>query len=208
MVHRLPEKRNRIEMATTQDVPTSTLSQVDAQQAANEYLRLHIALGLETASPIFVPGASPTWRMLVRLSGREPIATVGTIAVDAQTGQVIPLTVEQMEDMRDRLKEHAGETAGILRPTAQRRANGYLTNYVSLFAKADRPVWVAGDRPVWRATVFLRLRGQGRVCDLGIIDVDAQTGEVMSLSNQQLQAMRKRAHDAATHPALAAATPG
>lgn len=185
----------------------SIVRQEDAQRTADTYLHLTVSAGLETASPILVPGTQPTWRMLVRLCNREPTTTVGTLDVDAQTGSVVPLSDEQVEDMRDRIKEHTGEGSGILRPTAQIRANGYLTNYVSLFANADRPVWVAGNRPRWRATVFLRLRGQGRVCDLGVIEVDAQTGEVVPLTNQQRQAMRKRVHDAAGRTAVAAARP-
>jgi hypothetical protein len=185
----------------------SRVRQEDAQHTANSYLRITVAVGLETTSPILVPGNQPTWRMLVRLCNREPTTTVGTLDVDVQTGSVVPLSDEQVEDMRDRIKEHMGEGSGILRPTAQIRANGYLTNYVSLFANADRPVWVADNRPRWRATAFLRLRGQGRVCDLGVIEVDAQTGEVVPLTNQQLQAMRKRVQDAAGRTAVAAARP-
>lgn len=193
-------------MQTTIDVPTNThlVRQEDAQCTADAYLQGKVATGLETASPVLVPGSRPTWRMVVRLCHREPLATVGTLDVDAQTGCVIALTEEALEDMRDRHKEHIGEANGIVRPAAQMLANGYLADHVSLFAKADRPVWVAGDRPLWRATVFLRLRGQGRVCDLGRIEVDAQTGTVVPLTNQQLQTMRKCAHDAAERTAVAA----
>jgi hypothetical protein len=195
-------------MQTTLEAPVAKqpISQVDAQQAANTYLLHHIAPELETASPILISGVHSTWRMLVRLCNREPTATVGTIDVDAENGKVIPLTSEQVEDMQDRLKEHKGEAKGILRPTAQITANGYLTNHVSLFAKADRPMLVEGKRPVWRSTVFLRLRGQGRVWDLGTIEVDAQTGKVIALTNQQLQTMRKRVQDAAHRTPLATAT--
>lgn len=182
----------------------ASVQQADAQRTADVYLQRTVAADIETASPILVPGIRPTWRMLVRLCHRESTATVGILDVDVQTGSVIPLTEEQVEDMRDRCKEQLGEASGIVRPTAQMLANGYLADQVSLFAKADRPVWVAGDRPVWRATVFLRLRGQGRVCDLGTVDVDAQTGNVIPLTNQHLQAMRKRAHDAAERTAVAA----
>lgn len=180
-----------------------TISQPDAYGAANTYLLTYVAPDLAPASPILIPGAPPIWRMLVRLCHHEPTATVGTIDIDAQTGAVMPLTTDQIEDIRDRRKEQTGEAVGVLRPTAQMHANGYLTTYVSLFAKADRPVWVAGARPVWRATAFLRLRGHGRVCDLGTIDVDAQTGAVVPLSNQQLHTMRKYVQDAATRTALA-----
>jgi hypothetical protein len=194
-------------MQTILDAPTSVqlIKPVEAQQTANTYLLRHIAPGIETASPILAPGDRPTWRMLVRLCDRESTATVGTIEVDAQSGKVIPLTAEQVEDMQDRLREHIGEAKGILRPTAQIIANGYLTNYVSLFVKADRPVFVNGKRPVWRSTVFLRLQGHGRVCDLGTIDVDAQTGKVIPLTHQQLQTVRKCIQDAAQRTAPATA---
>lgn len=185
-----------------------TINQLDAQRAAEVYLLSQVVAGIETASPILVPGAPPLWRMLVRLCSQEATVTVGTIDVDAQSGAVVPLTHEQLEDMRDRRKEQTGEAVGVLRPTAQSRATGYLADYVALGAKADRPVWVAGARPVWRATAFLRLRGYGRVCDLGTIDVDAQTGEVVPLPKNQLQAMRKRAQDAADRTTLATAPRG
>lgn len=195
-------------MQMTVHVSTSppTITHPDAQCAADAYLLTQVAAAIETASPILVPGSPPTWRMVVRLCNRDPMVTVGTIDVDAQTGAVVPLTREQLEDMRDRHKEYTGQAVGILRPTAQMRANGYLTNYVSLFAKADRPVWVAGSRPVWRATAFLRLQGHSRVCDLGTIDIDAHTGEVVPLTKQQLHSMRKRIQDAANRTPLAPAT--
>lgn len=78
--------------------------------------------------------------MLVRLCNQEATATVGTIEVDAQIGELVLLTNKQIEDMRDRRKEYTGEAVGILRPIAQIRTNGYLAIYVSLFAKAARPV--------------------------------------------------------------------
>jgi hypothetical protein len=196
-------------MQTIMDSPPTILDAVgslDVQRVANTYLLTTVASAIETAAPILVPDERPIWRMRVRLCQRELTAAVGTIDVDARTGEVVPLTVEQIEDMRDRLKEHRGEAKGIVRPRAQMNANGYLADHIALSVKADRPVFVAGDRPVWRATAFLRLCGHGRVCDLGVIDVDAQTGEVVPLPETQLQAMRKRAHDAAKRTTLAAAT--
>jgi hypothetical protein len=196
-------------MQTTTDSSSTipaTVNETVAQRAADTYLFTTVAPGIETATPVLVSGDRSIWRMRVCVCQREPTASVGTIDVDAQTGQVLPLTSEEVEDMRDRLKEHTGKAKGLVRPRAQMNANGYLADHVSLSARADRPVFVADDRPVWRATVFLRLRGHGRVCDLGVIDMDAQTGEVVPLSQKQLQAMRKRARDAAERTTLAATT--
>lgn len=186
-----------------------TVNQIEAQQSAEAYLLANISPAVVASSPMLIPSRctqdAPTWRMIVRLRQPLPIATVGVINVNAWTGEVIPLSVEQVEDLRDRIKEQCGQGEGILRPTAQIRANGYLTNHVSLFAQTDRPVFIAGDPPRWRATAFLWLRGRGRVCDLGAIEVNAQSGEVVPLSNKQIQAMRKCAQDAVTRTPLASA---
>lgn len=101
--------------------------------------------------------------------------------MDTDVGAVLPLTQEQLEDACAQVKELKGETNGILRPTAQRHIQGYLTNYISLFAEPERPVYIDGTPPIWRAKIFLRLRGQGRVCELGTIDVNASNGRIMPI---------------------------
>jgi hypothetical protein len=51
----------------------------------------------------------------------------------------------------------------------------------------------------WKARPLcgaLRLRGQGKVCDLGFVDVDALTGEVFALSGNEITLRQKRARHA------------
>lgn len=46
---------------------------------------------------------------------------------------------------------------------------------------ADEPTLiVTGERVVWRVPLFLVLPGLGRLGAVGMIDVDAQTGEVLA----------------------------
>ena len=85
---------------------------------------------------------------------------------------------------------------------ARHRANGYLAREVALFVIASEPVLILRDHPCWRLPVVLRLRGLGNVAEVGDIDVDAQTGEVQPLSEEEIQSLRKRAHDLAARLAL------
>lgn len=85
---------------------------------------------------------------------------------------------------------------------ARRRASGYLAKEVALFLTAGEPVLHLGEFPCWRVPAVLRLRGVGELADVGGIDVDARTGQVMSLNDDALEAMRKRANDIASHLAL------
>ena len=76
---------------------------------------------------------------------------------------------------------------------ARRRAKGYLTGAVALAFRPGEPVLVWGRRPVWRMAVHLHLRGYGRVVELGTVDVDATTGDVIALLPSQIASMQDQA---------------
>lgn len=81
---------------------------------------------------------------------------------------------------------------------ARRRASGYLAREVALFLAAGEPVLHLGDCPCWRVPAVLRLRGVGELVDVGVIDVDARTGQVLPLTGEGLEIIRKRANDIAS----------
>ena len=183
---------------------TTTSAEIDAQFLANQYLMNVLGPGYSVASG-FLGNGHWYFRIVYQCSNLQQSLGVGKLLVDAEAGTVIPLTATQIEDARDQAIEYRGEVSGILRPTARRRMQGYLTNYVSLCAVPDRPVYLDGNPPLWRATIFLQLQGYGRVCELGTLDVNACTGEVITLSQKQLKTIRNRAQDAAERTSLATA---
>ena len=81
---------------------------------------------------------------------------------------------------------------------ARQRANGYLAREVALFVIAGEPLLILGERPRWQIPALLRLRGLGNVAQVGVIDVDAQTGKVRQLSPDEIHLLREHAHDLAT----------
>jgi hypothetical protein len=82
--------------------------------------------------------------------------------------------------------------------TAQRRVSGFLAGHITMMLLAGEPALVWGQRPLWRVPACLHLPGLGQVSTIGFIDVDALTGEIVSLSPEQIAAMQRRANDIAT----------
>lgn len=81
---------------------------------------------------------------------------------------------------------------------ARRRAGVYLAMNVTMMTLAGTPVLVLRSEPVWRCPVYFNYLPIGEVGTLGFIEVDAQTGEAIPLSDEQIAAMQERANVIAT----------
>lgn len=89
---------------------------------------------------------------------------------------------------------------------AKRRAGSYLARYVTMMTLAGTPTLVLGQRPVWRCLIYFNYLPIGEVGTLGTIEVDAQTGEAIPLTPEQITAMQERANVIATRLAQRAIT--
>jgi len=63
--------------------------------------------------------------------------------------------------------------------TAQRRVSKLLLDHVGNLLYGESPSLVAGRRLIWRVPVWLGLPTTGPIGQVGTIDVDAQTGEIL-----------------------------
>ncbi len=63
--------------------------------------------------------------------------------------------------------------------TAQRKVSRLLLEAVGNLLYGERPSLVAGQRLMWRVPVWLGLPATGPVGQVGALDVDAQTGELL-----------------------------
>jgi hypothetical protein len=64
--------------------------------------------------------------------------------------------------------------------TAQRKVSKLLLDHVGNLLYGERPSLVAGRRLLWRVPVWLALPSTGPLGQVGALDVDAQTGEILS----------------------------
>ena len=91
---------------------------------------------------------------------------------------------------------------------ARRKANGYLGGHVSMGLYPKNPVLIWSDKPIWQMEVWLRMRGHGDIVQLGMIEVDALTGNPQQYSKLEIAEFLERAHAAAKDIPPAPATIG
>jgi hypothetical protein len=75
-----------------------------ARRQADSYLGAEVSLFYSATNGVFVPLACPIWQFAiqVRLPRLGVLGIMGTLDVDAQTGEVIPLTHKQIKRVRER----------------------------------------------------------------------------------------------------------
>ncbi len=83
---------------------------------------------------------------------------------------------------------------------ARRKVTGYLIDYVSDHLGGEDPALVVdGELFLWRVPVVLYLTSRGKVGQVGEVDVNAQTGQLL-ISQSLLKELKARAEDLATRP--------
>jgi len=80
--------------------------------------------------------------------------------------------------------------------TAQRKVSKLLLDHVGNLLYGERPSLVMGRRLLWRVPVWLALPTTGPLGQVGTLDVDAQTGEILS-TQQILEEIAERGNELA-----------
>ncbi len=95
--------------ATVDLKATLSVSPDSARRKANGYLGQNVAMSIQADEPILVWGSRLVWRMPVSLflRGLGRIATLGTLDVDAQTREVIPLSITEITSLQERANAFA-----------------------------------------------------------------------------------------------------
>jgi hypothetical protein len=198
-------------MQATLDIPISSPSPVNedtALRAAQVYLAGTLGADYVTTRGFYKNGC---WEFLIRYHHpdvQQP-CVVGRIVLDAQTGRVIPLTLDQLREIHEcaawevaRLRgELARDAEGyVSRHEARRLARRWLDQQLSMKYSASGGLLIPLDPPVWQFSIEFRLQ---EFClePLGIIDVDALSGTVKPLSDEQLETLRERVRAVIKHRA-------
>ena len=79
---------------------------------------------------------------------------------------------------------------------AQRRVSKLLLDQVGNLLYGERPSLVAGQRLLWRVPVWLALPTIGPLGQVGTLDVDTQTGEIL-FTQQILERIAERGNELA-----------
>ncbi|MFN8486510.1 MAG: hypothetical protein U0350_02895 [Caldilineaceae bacterium] len=176
------------------------ISQADAQQIVRRYVATAIDPVFEVVSDIHAhraPNSQAIWRFFVRCED----GPLYTIEVDIATGKVFALTSDEIRVIREKATIYAARKQGILpvdergyvlAEYARRQADSYIGNQIAMFFNAIDPVFVPGDPPRWQVTIVFKMIDIGPIT-LGTLDVNAQTGEPIMLTVEQIQKIKERA---------------
>ena len=106
--------------------------------------------------------------------------------------------VPQFESAQININISVSAKMNLTALVARRKVNVFLLNEVSTGLGGDQPsLLVANDRVCWRVPVVLALSTRGRLGQVGQIDVDAQTGELLT-TPQLIQEIKDHANRLAT----------
>ena len=96
---------------------------------------------------------------------------------------------------------HVSSTLNVTAYTARQKVGGLALSRIGTGIGAEEPELVMSrERIVWRVPLFLALPELGRLGNVGAIDVDAQTGEVLA-DDLLIESFIRNARQLASHPA-------
>lgn len=189
-------------MQTTIDPPSrpTSVGQTDAYLAAQQYVATQIDPTFTVVKNGFDDGkllGREMWRFCICCQ-QDPLAV---LTVDAQNGQVIEFTQDEIRVAREKAAIYAARKQGVLPMNeqgyvvgeyARRATDGYLGDTIGMFFNAVDPVFLLGNPPRWQVTIVFKRYYLGPFT-LGVMDVDAQTGEPIPLTNKQIHKFKERA---------------
>ena len=91
-------------------------------------------------------------------------------------------------------------TVNVTAFAARQKVTGYVADELSTHMHGGEPALSVGQRIAWRVPVILSLPPHGDLGEVGHIEVDVETGQLM-VSSALLEEMRHRAEALATRPA-------
>ena len=134
---------------------------------------------------------------------------VGRVSVNADG--VMPLSDEQIREIRECTAWEAARIRGklaraadgyLLRHQARRLASQWLDTEISMKFGATGGVFIPLDPPVWQFSISFDLQNV-HLEPLGVVDVNALTGDVTPLGDHQIKIIQEKAHAVIQHSELA-----
>ncbi len=106
-----------IEAHITQEI---TIAPEVARRRAAGFLGVEVLMAAQAGPPTLVIAERPIWRVPahLQLPGLGDVATLGTLDIDAATGDVIPLTPDSLADMQRRAHAIATRLTSPTTPTS------------------------------------------------------------------------------------------
>lgn len=83
---------------------------------------------------------------------------------------------------------------------ARQKVNGFVLSEISYMMHAGAPILVVAERICWQVPVILSLTSRGDVGEVGVIEVDVETGQ-LHINPQLIMEIQARAQGLTHHTA-------
>ena len=186
---------------TTHTVQQSALAQpVDIAKITRRYVTTQLGAAFGISRPKLLHEENIWWALVqYQAAGQSRPLGVGQIRIDVQTGEVLPLSVNEIQVMSEKAtlleaKQHGtipvNAQGYVLGEYARQQANRYLWDHLSIYYRADDPVFVPGEQPLWQVTIVFKMYELGPFT-IGVMTVDGRSGEPLPLTTLEIEKLRK-----------------
>lgn len=114
-----------------------------------------------------------------------------------EAGHLHPLQQTDLEEGQTVRLQVVPPRVQVTAANARRRVNRFLLDEVSYLMGSEQPTLVGEERLIWRVPVVLTSPSRGIVGQVGTVDVDAESGDLL-LKPDTVQALTDHAHTLAT----------
>jgi len=94
---------------------------------------------------------------------------------------------------------HLSATVNVTEFSARQKVTGFVVDEISTNMHGGPPHLVVGERICWRVPVILSLPPRGDLGEVGTIDVDIQTGQLL-ITRALIEEIKRRAEYLVAHP--------
>jgi hypothetical protein len=94
---------------------------------------------------------------------------------------------------------HLSATVNVTAFSARQKVTGFVADEISTNMHGGEPRLIVGERICWRVPVILSMPPTGDRGEVGVIDVDIETGQLM-VTQALVEEIERRAEYLATHP--------
>ncbi|MEJ5310333.1 MAG: hypothetical protein WHX52_11210 [Anaerolineae bacterium] len=92
---------------------------------------------------------------------------------------------------------HLSATINVTAFSAKQKVTGFVVDEISTNMHGGEPRLIIGERICWRVPVILSLPPTGDLGNVGAIDVDIETGQLL-ITHKTIQDIKRHAHYLAT----------
>lgn len=124
-----------------------------------------------------------------------------------ERGVLVPLQDPGLQEQQAVRLQVVPPHVQVTAAAARRKASRFVLDHISYLMGGTQPSLIKTDHLVWRVPIVLTYPDRGVVGEVGFIDVDAETGELL-LTEETVEEITRNAHTLSANSSPDTTSPG